>query len=115
MTMKMTVAIDTSCRREELFPWVADPHKAVRWQKAVKGGRILRETPEKIGTTFVEEREIDVDWLNQQPQTRMKTNIQGFDLGRTHLFLLAHGSRLNLAVRRITGMKVDAATRQAAR
>lgn len=42
-------------------------------------------------------REIDIDWLNQQRQTRTKANIQRFDLGRTHLFLLAHGSLLNLA------------------
>jgi len=55
--MKMTVAIDVSCRREELFPWVAEPNKAMCWQKGVKGGRILRQTPEKIGTTFVEEME----------------------------------------------------------
>ena len=42
-------------------------------------------------------REIDIDWLNKQSQMRMKTHIQRFDLGKTHLFLLARGSLLNLA------------------
>jgi len=55
--MRMTVAIDIFCKPEEIFPWIADPNKAMRWQKAVKGGRMLRETPEKVGTTFREEME----------------------------------------------------------
>ncbi len=55
--MTITVAIDISCKREELFPWIAEPNKAMRWQKGVRGGKILRETPEKIGTTFEEEME----------------------------------------------------------
>lgn len=42
-------------------------------------------------------REIDIDWLYQQPHQRMKAHIDRFDLGNTHLFLLAQGSLLNLA------------------
>jgi adenosylhomocysteinase len=42
-------------------------------------------------------REIDIDWLYQQPSQRMKAQIERFDLGETHLFLLAKGSLLNLA------------------
>ena len=42
-------------------------------------------------------REIDIDWLYHQPHQRMKTHIERFDLGETHLFLLAKGSLLNLA------------------
>lgn len=41
--------------------------------------------------------EIDIDWLFQQPHHRMKAHIERFDLGNTHLFLLAQGSLLNLA------------------
>jgi adenosylhomocysteinase len=41
--------------------------------------------------------EIDTDWLYQQPHQRMKANIERFDIGKTHLFLLAKGSLLNLA------------------
>ncbi len=43
------------------------------------------------------DREIDIDWLYQQPHQRMKAHIERFDIGKTHLFLLAQGSLLNLA------------------
>jgi adenosylhomocysteinase len=42
-------------------------------------------------------QEIDIDWLYQQPHQRLKAHIERFDLGSTHLFLLAQGSLLNLA------------------
>jgi len=42
-------------------------------------------------------REIDIDWLYHQPHQRMKAHIERFDIGETHLFLLAKGSLLNLA------------------
>ena len=42
-------------------------------------------------------REIDIDWLYQQPHRRMKAHIERFDIGKTHLYLLAQGSLLNLA------------------
>lgn len=42
-------------------------------------------------------REIDLDWLYQQPHRRLKAHIERFDLENTHLFLLAQGSLLNLA------------------
>jgi adenosylhomocysteinase len=42
-------------------------------------------------------REIDIDWLYQQPHRRLKPHIERFDIGQNHLFLLAQGSLLNLA------------------
>jgi adenosylhomocysteinase len=42
-------------------------------------------------------REIDIDWLYDQPCQPMKAHIERFDLGETHLYLLAKGSLLNLA------------------
>jgi adenosylhomocysteinase len=42
-------------------------------------------------------REIDIDWLYQQPHRRLKAHIERFDIGKTHLFLLGQGSLLNLA------------------
>ena len=42
-------------------------------------------------------REIDIDWLYQQPHQRLKAHIERFDVGDTYLFLLAQGSLLNLA------------------
>ncbi|MGB6894596.1 MAG: SRPBCC family protein [Dehalococcoidia bacterium] len=55
--MKITLAVDILCKPEEVFPWIAEPDKAMLWQKGVKGGEIIKETPEKIGTTFREEME----------------------------------------------------------
>jgi adenosylhomocysteinase len=43
-------------------------------------------------------REIDIDWLYTLPHRRMKAHIERFDIDKTHLFLLAKGSLLNLAV-----------------
>jgi len=53
--MEIALAVDIFRKPEEVFPWIAEPDKAMRWQKGVKGGEILKETPEKVGTTFREE------------------------------------------------------------
>ena len=53
--MEVALAIDIFCKPAEVFPWVAEPDKAMLWQKGVKGGQILKETSEKVGTTFREE------------------------------------------------------------
>jgi len=42
-------------------------------------------------------REIDIDWLYQQPHQRLKAHIERFEIGKTYLFLLGQGSLLNLA------------------
>jgi adenosylhomocysteinase len=42
-------------------------------------------------------REIDIDWLYQQPHQRLKPYIERFEVGSTHLYLLTQGSLLNLA------------------
>ena len=55
--MKIAFSIDISCKPEEVFPWIADPNRAMLWQKGVKGGQIIKETPEKVGTVFKEEME----------------------------------------------------------
>ncbi len=39
---------------EVVFPWIADPQKAMKWQKNVTGGEIIVNKPEGIGTTFKE-------------------------------------------------------------
>jgi hypothetical protein len=52
--VKITLEIDISCRPDEVFSWINDPDKAMRWQKGVKSGEILKETSEKIGTRFKE-------------------------------------------------------------
>ncbi len=52
--MKISITTDIYCKPEEAFLWIDDPDKAMRWQKGVKGGEIIKQTPEKIGTTFKE-------------------------------------------------------------
>jgi hypothetical protein len=55
--MKINFAIEVSGEPDEVFPWIDNPEKAMLWQKGVKKGEIIKETPEKIGTTFIEEME----------------------------------------------------------
>lgn len=42
-------------------------------------------------------QEIDIGWLYAQPRQLMRPHLERFDIGGTHLFLLGHGSLLNLA------------------
>jgi len=42
---------------EFVFPWIAESDKAMQWQKNVKGGEVIIDRPEVIGTTFKEEIE----------------------------------------------------------
>ncbi len=42
---------------EVVFPWIAEPDKAMQWQKNVKGAEIIINKPEVVGTTFKEEIE----------------------------------------------------------
>jgi hypothetical protein len=55
--MKINCAIEISAEPDEVFPWIDNPDKAMYWQKGVKKEEIIKETPEKIGTTFIEEME----------------------------------------------------------
>ena len=57
--MKISTAININCTPGEVFPWINEPNKAMLWQKGVKSGKIIKETPEKIGTTFKEILEED--------------------------------------------------------
>lgn len=52
--MKISYAIAIQKPAADVFPWIADPEKAMQWQTNVKGGQIITSTPNKIGTTFVE-------------------------------------------------------------
>jgi len=49
-----------------VFPWIEDPEKAMKWQKNVKGGEIIINKPERIGTTFREVIEEDGDVLEME-------------------------------------------------
>jgi hypothetical protein len=52
--MRILNEIDISRPPKAVFPWIADPRKAMQWQGDVEGGRIITSTPEIVGTTFTE-------------------------------------------------------------
>jgi len=52
--MKFTTSIDILSKPENIFPWIAQPDKAKRWQKDVIGWEIIKETTEKVCTSFKE-------------------------------------------------------------
>jgi len=57
--MRITCATEILKPPEVVFPWIAEPDKAMQWQKNVKGGEIIVNKPEVVGTTFKEEIEED--------------------------------------------------------
>ncbi len=52
----MRIAYEDEIARppEVVFPWIAEPEKAMKWQKNVKGGEVLVSAPGMVGTTFKE-------------------------------------------------------------
>ena len=57
--MKIVFTSEISQSPELVFPWIEDPEKAMKWQKNVKGGEIIENNPNIIGTTFKEVIEED--------------------------------------------------------
>lgn len=52
--MKVTCEAKILKPPEAIFPWVAEPEKAMKWQKNVIEGQIIVSKPEVVGTTFKE-------------------------------------------------------------
>jgi hypothetical protein len=76
-------------RPEKLFPWIADPGKAMKWQKNVKGGEILTRNPDIVGTTFKEVIEEDGNSLEMSGTITKyeKDRVIGFHISsRIHRF-----------------------------
>ncbi len=74
---------------EKVFPWIADPEKAMKWQKNVKGGEIIKNDPKIIGTTFKEIIEEDGNTLEMQGTITQyrKNRIIGFHIeSKIHIF-----------------------------
>jgi hypothetical protein len=67
---------------EIVFPWIAEPEKAMKWQKNVKGGEIIINKQEIIGTTFKEVIEEDGNSLEMYGiiTKYIKNKIIGFHL-----------------------------------
>jgi hypothetical protein len=64
--MRIMYANEIRRSPEVVFPWIAEPDKAMQWQKNVKGGEILIDNPERVGTTFKEVIEEDGNNLEMQ-------------------------------------------------
>ncbi len=87
--MNIEFEIEIAQPPEVVFPWIADPDKAKQWQKKVKGGEILVEASEKIGTTFKETIEEDGNTLEMHG--RITEYVEGERIGfhiesRIHAF-----------------------------
>ena len=74
---------------EIVFPWLAEPEKAMKWQKNVRGGEVIVNKPEIIGTTFREVIEEDGKSLEMYGTITkyIKNKIIGFHLeSKIHAF-----------------------------
>ena len=80
--MRVLYSTEISRPPEVVFPWIADPEKAMQWQKNVQGGEILIDRPEIIGTTFIETIEEDGNTLEMRGEiTAYRENqVIGFHL-----------------------------------
>ncbi|MGB7538598.1 MAG: SRPBCC family protein [Anaerolineales bacterium] len=66
--MKIEYSIDIHSQPKMVFARIGDPEKAKAWMKNVSNSEIIRETPERVGTTFrerVEEGGNGLDMLGE--------------------------------------------------
>lgn len=66
--MRVSLSIEIARPPAAVFPWIAEPLRAMQWQKNVRGGEVIAETPERVGTTFREVLEEDGRSLEMQGQ-----------------------------------------------
>ena len=52
--MKVVNSIQINATPERVFYWLEEPEHAMQWMTSVTGGEIVKETPNKVGTTFRE-------------------------------------------------------------
>jgi hypothetical protein len=95
--MNFSFSIDISLKPENIFPWIANPDKAILWQKGIKKSKIIKETPERIGTTFNEVIE------ENGRELEMKGTITGFvenELISFHLESKMHTVNVTYSIRK---------------
>ena len=88
---------------EIVFPWISEPEKAMKWQKNVKGGEIIINKPEIIGTTFNEVIEEDGNSLEMYGiiTKYIKNKLIGFHLeSKIHEFDVSYSvEEINMATK----------------
>lgn len=52
--MKVVYTVTINRPVEDVFPWIGDPDKALKWQTNISSTELLHKTPDWIGTTFLE-------------------------------------------------------------
>ena len=52
--MKISNTIEIKTTPGKVFYWLEDPERAMKWQTNVTSYKIIKETQDKIGTTFTE-------------------------------------------------------------
>ena len=52
--MKVVNSVDINALPEEVFYWLEEPDRAMQWMTSVKRSEIVKETPNRVGTTFRE-------------------------------------------------------------
>ena len=57
--MRLQCSNEISSPPEVVFPWIAEPTKAMQWQRNVRGGKVITTKPEVVGTVFKETLEED--------------------------------------------------------
>ena len=93
---------------EVVFPWIAEPEKAMEWQEDVRGGEIIVQKPEVIGTTFREVVEEDGNSLEMHGTIteyvadrrigfHLESRMHAFDVSYT-LEALGRSTKLRIAV-----------------
>ena len=93
---------------EIVFPWISEPEKAMKWQKNVKGGEIVINKPEIIGTTFNEVIEEDGNSLEMYGiiTKYIKNKIIGFHLeSKIHEFDVSYSVE---EINKVTKISIEA-------
>ncbi len=57
--MKLVNSIEIAAKPEKVFYWLEEPERGKQWMTSVTGSEIIKETPNKVGTTFREYVEED--------------------------------------------------------
>jgi hypothetical protein len=52
--MIVAAEIEIAKTAQEVFPWIADPEKAMQWQRNIKSGEVVNRKPGIVGTEFKE-------------------------------------------------------------
>jgi uncharacterized protein YndB with AHSA1/START domain len=52
--MKISHVIEINSSLKDVFYWLEDPNRAKQWMTSVTKTKIIKETPNKVGTTFTE-------------------------------------------------------------